>query len=181
MVSVDLRTRTAADERPVDTVVFFDDELRSLLEDRRDLAAPGARELELGPLAIEVDGAAWLLNFRGDAFTVAPTRSPQDATTHWRLDAEGLTDIVNDTRTPVGLLTGGDLDIAKGDRQAVLDWTVALRSLLDARPVRTRRGEAGPHPRGCPHHGLSARCCPLIQRDLSQLVRHTYPNCDKFG
>lgn len=150
MVSVDLRTRTAADERPVDPDEFFDRALPGLLDAGRALAAPGARELELRPLAVEVDGRAWRLSFDGDAFAVAPTNSPGEAATHWRLDAEALSDIVNDTRTPVGLLTGGDLDLPKGQLQAVMDWTVVLRSVLDARPVHTTGAVELRDPSGAP-------------------------------
>lgn len=150
MVSVDLRTRTAADERPVDPDEFFDRALPGLLDTGRALAAPGARELELRPLAVEVDGRAWRLSFDGDAFAVAPTTSPGEAATHWRLDAEALSDIVNDTRTPIGLLTGGDLDLPKGQLQAVMDWTVVLRSVLDARPVHTTGAVELRDPSGAP-------------------------------
>jgi len=54
-----------------------------------------------------------------------------------RLDAEDLSDLVNDIRTPMGLFTGGDLDMPAGGLDDFLDWWVVLRSLVDGRPVHT--------------------------------------------
>ena len=135
MISVDVRTRTANDVRSVDPQHFFGDELPRLLDERADLAVPGARELGLRPFALEVDGGAWTLTFDGDRFHVASGLA--DDTALVRLDGEGLNDIVNDLRTPMGLFTGGDLDMPRGRLEDFLDWWVVLRSLLDGRPVHT--------------------------------------------
>src|ERR687898_1683406 len=105
MVSVDIRSRTAHDVREVDADAFFGDELPRLMVERADLALPGARELGLRPLVIEVDGRGWMLALgRSDAagsaggLTVTPVTG--GAVGSVRLDAEGLADIVNDLRTP---------------------------------------------------------------------------------
>ncbi len=134
MVSVDVRTRRAADARTVDAASFFGDELPALIADRSALAAPGATELGLRPFAIEVDGRAWTLAFDGGRFTVV---DGGDAPALVRLDAEGLSDLVSDLRTPMGFFTGGDLDMGAGRLDDFLDWWVVLRSLLDARPMHT--------------------------------------------
>jgi hypothetical protein len=131
--SVDLRTRTSADVRPVDPTDFFSDELPALAAERRDLVAPGGRLLGLPPFAIEVDGSSWTLSFTDDRVRVAP--GPDDATAVARLDADALHDPVNDLRTPMGFLTGGDLDMPVGRLEHFLDWWVVLRALLDGRPV----------------------------------------------
>src|SRR5438132_27669 len=49
MVSLDFRTRTEADIRPVDTRTFFDEELPALIDERSALAVAGARELGVEP------------------------------------------------------------------------------------------------------------------------------------
>jgi len=54
MRSVDVRSRCARDVRVVDSVAFFGDELPQLLVDRDDLAAPGARELDLRATAVRL-------------------------------------------------------------------------------------------------------------------------------
>jgi hypothetical protein len=142
MVSVDIRSRTADDVREVDADAFFGDELPRLMVERADLALPGARELRVRPFVVEVDGRGWTLALdRGDAagsagrLTVTPGRG--GAVGSVRLDAEGLRDIVNDLRTPMAFLTGGDLEMTRGRFELLLDWWVVLRSLLDGRPVHT--------------------------------------------
>jgi hypothetical protein len=134
MPSVDVRTRTAADVRPVDAVDFFDHELPALIAERAALALPGARELDPRPMAIEVDGRAWTLELDDDQLRLTDNGSA-DAVV--RLDDVGLHDLVNDLRTPMGFFVGGDLDMPKGRLEDFLDWSVILRSLLDNRPVHT--------------------------------------------
>src|SRR6185295_4763412 len=58
--------------------------------------------------------------------------------------AEQVADLVTDQVTPVGLLTGGTLDLARGRIARVMDWWLVLRSVLDGRPVFTPG--AGPAP-----------------------------------
>ena len=135
MVSIDVRSRTAADVRSVDAADFFATELPALLTDRASLAARGARELDLRPFAFDIDGRGWTVTFDGDRFSVAA--GSNDAATIVRLDAEGFDDLVNDLRTPVAYFTGGDLDLPRGRLEDFLDWWVVLRSLLDGRRVHT--------------------------------------------
>ena len=134
MISVDVRTRTANDVRSVDPSRFFGDELPGLLREHAGLAAPGAAELGVRPLAFDVDGQAWTLSFDED-FAIA--EGDAAATAIVRLDGEGLDDLVNDLRTPMGFFTGGDLDMPRGRLEDFLDWWVVLRSVLDGRPVHT--------------------------------------------
>jgi hypothetical protein len=135
MVSVDLRTRTADDVRSADAREFFSDELPKLIADRSDLALPGARELAPRPLAFVVDGEAWTLALEADGIRLAA--GDADAKAVVVLDAEGFADLVNDIRTPIGFMTGGDLDMPRGRLDDFLDWAVILRSLLDGMPVHT--------------------------------------------
>ena len=55
-----------------------------------------------------------------------------------RLTDEDVSDVVNDLKTPMTFLTGGRLDMPRGDLGDFLDWWVVLRALVDARPVHTR-------------------------------------------
>ena len=138
MASVDVRTRTSADIRPVVADAFFGEELPALIAERSELAVPGARELEVRSCGVEVDGRQWLLSFDGDRLHVAPVPElPADVQVAIRLDAEQLADLVNDLRTPVGFLAGGDLDLPVGRLERVLDWWAILRSLIDGRKVHT--------------------------------------------
>lgn len=134
MVSVDVRTRTGADVREVDPVEFFEHELPALIRERADLALGGARELHPRTLAFAIDGRAWTLALTDTGFAVTPG---DDADAVVRLDGAGLADLVNDLRTAMGFFVGGDLDMPKGGLDDFLDWTVVLRSLLDARALHT--------------------------------------------
>jgi Phytanoyl-CoA dioxygenase (PhyH) len=148
MVSVDVRTRTAANERPVDAVQFFEVDLPALIAHRSALAVPGAQELHPRPMTFEVDGASWTVLLDGDDLRV---RAGQEgAAAIARLSAEDLSDIVNDIRTPMGMFTGGDLDMPAGRLDDFLDWWVVLRSLLDGRPVHTTGSVTFADPNGRP-------------------------------
>jgi hypothetical protein len=135
MRSVDLRTRTGADVRPVDAVAFFEDELPDLLARSGSLAAPGARQLGVRPFGFDVDGRGWTVQLADDGGDgrVVVTPGLDDAAAVVRLDAVGLQDLVNDLRTPMGFLTGGDLDLPRGRLEHFLDWWVVLRAVLDGR------------------------------------------------
>jgi hypothetical protein len=134
VASVDVRTRTPGDIRPVDADALFGEELPALIAERSDLAVPGARAMEVRSLALVVDGRPWLLAFDGDRFAVEPVAEiPGDVQVAVRVDAAQLHDLVNDLLTPVGLLASGALDLPVGRLERLLDWWVVLRSLLDGR------------------------------------------------
>jgi hypothetical protein len=131
-----LRTRTAADVRPIDARDFFEHELPALFDARAALAVPGARELALESVALVVDGRAWTIAFDNERFTI--DSGDARAATVVRLDATTFADIVNDLVTPMVFLTAGELDLPRGRFEDLLDWWVVLRSVLDDRPVHTR-------------------------------------------
>jgi hypothetical protein len=135
MISVDVRSRIAADVQDVDPGEFFGTTLPALVAERTGLAAPGARELGLDPFAFEVEGDAWTLRFDGGHFAI--DAGSERAVAIVRLDRQGLADLVHDVRTPMGFFTGGDLDMPVGRLDQFLDWAVVLRSLIDGRAVHT--------------------------------------------
>jgi len=52
MVSLDYRTRSEADIRPIDVTAFFEHELPVLIAENANLALAGARELGVEPFTI---------------------------------------------------------------------------------------------------------------------------------
>ncbi len=146
-VSVDVRSRTAADVRPVEPTAFFDDELPALAAERAELVGPGARELAPRAMVLEVEGQPWVLSFEADDALAGADRvrvtagdRAADGTeppARVRFDREMLADLVNDLRSPMGLFTAGDLDQPAGRLEDLLDWWVILRGLLDERAVHT--------------------------------------------
>lgn len=135
MLSLDLRTRTDDDIEPVDVAVFFDEQLPELVAANGELATPGAAELGVEPFTFSTPSGSWTLTCDGDRIDVA--RSGGGAA-EVRISDADVADIVNDLKTPMTLLTGGTLDMARGDLGDFLDWWVVLRSLIDARPAHTR-------------------------------------------
>ncbi len=136
MRSVDVRTRSGDDVRPVDAAAFFTDELPGLVRDRGELALPGARELRPRPLAFEVDGRAWTLALGDGGPTVVRRRRrghgrrparcrraprPRQRPPH----ADGLLH----RRRPRHAAPAGSRTSSTG--------AVILRSLLDGQPVHT--------------------------------------------
>src|ERR1043166_8005024 len=97
MVSLDFRTRTEADIRPVDTRTFFDDELPALIGERAPLAVAGARELGVEPFTVATPAGEWTLALDGDAFRV---RLGNGGAAVVELDDAELADVVNDLKTP---------------------------------------------------------------------------------
>jgi hypothetical protein len=134
VVSLDFRTRTDADIRSVATRAFFEQELPALVEQRADLAVPGARELGVEPFAVETPTGAWTLALVGDDLTVA--RGDAGAACV-RLSDDDVADIVDDLKTPMTFVTAGTLDMARGNLGDFLDWWVVLRSLIDGRRAHT--------------------------------------------
>jgi hypothetical protein len=134
LVSLDLRTRTDDDIRPVASRSFFEDELPALVDARAELARSGARELGIEPLAVETPSGTWTLALVGDTFTV--TRGDRGAACV-RLGDDDVADLVNDLKTPMTYVTGGALDITRGNLGDFLDWWVVLRALVDGRRAHT--------------------------------------------
>jgi hypothetical protein len=135
MVSLDFRTRTDDDIHPVATRTFFDEALPALVRSNGDLAAPGARELGIESFTIATPSGSWTLALMDDAITVSER---DDGAACVQLSDDDVQDVVNDLKTPMTFLTGGNLHMVRGDLGDFLDWWVVLRSLIDGRPVHTR-------------------------------------------
>jgi hypothetical protein len=134
MSSLDVRTRTTADIRPVDPDTFFGEELPDLGRARGALAVPGARELGVAPFTIAVGDCAWTLSVEGDVIAV---QESDDGAACVRLDDDEVQRLVNDLLTPMTLVTAANLRMERGELGAFLDWWVVLRSLIDGRPAHT--------------------------------------------
>lgn len=135
MVSLDLRTRTDDDIAAVTAAEFFGHHLPAAIDRNAALALPGARELGVEPFAIATPAGTWTLALGDDTIGV---RRGDHAPACVELDDPELADMVVDLITPMTLLTGGRLRMARGDLGDFLDWWVVLRSLIDVRPVHTR-------------------------------------------
>jgi hypothetical protein len=135
MVSLDFRTRTDDDILAVDTREFFTEQLPELIATRREYVMAGARELGLAPFTFVTPSGTWTLGIDGDRIVV---RADDGGAAVVRVTDDDVADIVNDLKTPMTFLTGGRLEMTRGNLGNFLDWWVVLRSLIDARPVHAR-------------------------------------------
>jgi len=127
-VSVDLRTRSDAEQHAVEADAFFRTTLPALLDAHRPLIAPGAAERRLVDLCIETEGEPFTLAWTSDRVEV---REGRHGAARVRLTAEQLTDIVNDQSTPIALMSNAVLDMPEGNLLQLLDWWLVLRAALD--------------------------------------------------
>ncbi len=133
-MTIDIRTRDDVDVETIDVADFFGTQLPRVAAEHSALAVPGARELCVRPFTIETTAGTWTLSVDDDAVRVDRGGTGHAAV---RLDADEITDIVHDRRTPMTLLAAATLDMPSGNINDFLDWWVVLRSLLDVRAVHT--------------------------------------------
>jgi hypothetical protein len=136
-MSVDLRTRVDSEQAPGSAGPFFREVLPALLDAHHARIAPGARALVLKDFCLEIDGEPWTLSWDSDRERVgiAPGRHGRARA---RLDAEQLSDLVNDQATPVAWMSNRRLDMPEGGLADFLNWWLVLRAALDGRPIHAR-------------------------------------------
>lgn len=135
-MAIDLRTRSDADPVAFDAATFLGAVLPAALarrhvERRRPHAA-------LAPLVVDLGGERWTLLFDGEEPVVRPgVEFEADDPVRVRVSPALLQDLALDQITPIGMMTGGTLDLAgTGNGLALLlDWWVVLRDALDENPL----------------------------------------------
>jgi Phytanoyl-CoA dioxygenase (PhyH) len=131
-MTVDVRNRVDGEVEPIDPVRCLGHDLPAAFERHRELLAPAVQTYAPSPLVLEVDGAAWTLVGEDQAVRVT-SGVTDDPGVVLRLTTAGLSDLVNDQVTVVGLQTNGTLDQPVGRFDHLLDWWLLLRGALDAR------------------------------------------------
>jgi len=134
MVSLDIRTRSDDDVAPVHAAELFDQRLPELAASRGDLSIPGAIELGVRSMTICTAAGAWTMAVESGEIQIRPG---DDGAAFVRMDADEVTDLVHDLRTPMTFLTAGTLKMERGSLIDFLDWWVILRSLIDGVAVHT--------------------------------------------
>ncbi len=135
-VSIDTRTRNRSDVRQL-SVATAVEALEQAVGRHGALAAEGVEVAGLGPLRIEVDGLAVTLAGDGDGFGLRPD---VDAEITVRLSPDGLSDLVQDLQTPMGLAMTSHAEVVDGRFDDWLRWEPTLHALLDGRPVHRPGG-----------------------------------------
>lgn len=130
-MSVDLRTRSDADPVSFDEAAFLATDLPAALAARHLARSRPHRPLD--PLVLAVEGEPWTLAFDGDEPVLRSGGTPGAAAV--RLTTRLLGDLATDQITPIGMMTGGTLDVDSGGFGLLLDWWVVLRDALDTNPL----------------------------------------------
>lgn len=132
-MSIDCRTRRHEDLRELDTEEVFESILPDAVERNGELAARGLRYKQLPSLGLSVDGVAVTLWGRdGKLALQSGTRSDGIVA---QLDRGGLSNLVQDRQSTMGLAMNAKVKLAQGAFDAWVGWEPVLRALLDARPV----------------------------------------------
>lgn len=134
-MSVDLRTRSDAEQVDVEASGFFREQLPALLDAHQGLIEPGASQLPLSGLCLEIDGESYTLEWQTDRVRVEPGNSGQARA---RLSPDQLRDLVNDQSTPIALMSNRLLDMPEGSLPDFLNWWLVLRAALDGRRIHAR-------------------------------------------
>ena len=128
--SVDVRTRSRGDAKPVDSAAFWADEWAAALERNRDQAAADAELLGLDPLTVQVDGESHTLRLGASGIEAIPGAETGLVVT---LDGTAFSDLVHEERTALGLVIGGRVAGEGPAQELFCAWDPILRSVLDGR------------------------------------------------
>jgi hypothetical protein len=130
---IDCRTRRHCDRRGLDRDEVFDRLFPDALERNAELAARGLRYKRLPSLSLDVSGRALtLLDLRG-RLTIRDGVADDGAIA--RLDAEALSDLVQDWATTMGLAMNSRVRLTQGGFNDWVGWEPVFRALFDGRPV----------------------------------------------
>ena len=131
--SVDVRTRRMRDIRRLPTEEILDATLPEAIAAHGELAGRGMRYRELRPLGIACGEAAFTLVDEGGSLAVAPGLSR--AGLRAELDADALSDLLQDYQSTMGLAMTSRVRVEGGTIDDWVAWEMVLRALLDGRRV----------------------------------------------
>jgi len=132
-MSIDRRTRRHKDVRDLSPDEVFDSVLPDAVEANGELAGRGLRYKELPALGLEVGGRAVTLVERDGKLGVE--EGGADAPALAVLEPDGLSDLVQDRRSTMGLAMNSLVKMSRGGLDVFVGWEPVFRALLDARPV----------------------------------------------
>lgn len=132
-MSIDCRTRLHRDSREIPRDEVFDAILPEAIERNGELAAQGLLFKQLPPLVFAVGGRGVCLRERNGALAMEPGEAT--GVTLAAIDEGGLSNLIQDRQTTMGLAMTSKVEITRGAFDAWIGWEPVFRALLDARPV----------------------------------------------
>ena len=132
-MSVDHRCRLHVDEVALDTEAALDASIPDALADHGELAARGVVATQIPPLGFDLGHRQATLVVDGE--TLALVDGLEHAGVVAQLDADALSDLVQDRQSTMGLAMTSRVKIDAGSLDDWIRWEPALRALFEGRPV----------------------------------------------
>jgi len=132
-MSIDCRTRRHRDREPRDRDAIFDLLIPEALSRNAELAARGVRYKNLPALTLSVGDRTVTLCERRGALRIEAGHASDSATA--KLDCDGLSDLVQDWTTTMGLAMKSRVKMTQGSFEHWIGWEPVLRALFDGRAV----------------------------------------------
>jgi hypothetical protein len=132
-MSVDDRSRLNSDQRAMPRDEVFDSLLPSALETNGGLSARGVAYKQLPPVGFDVDGRGLTLRLVNGAMAIRD--GVDTAGVVAEMDADALSDLVQDWQSTMGLAMTARVRLTAGTMTDWIGWEPALRALLDGRKV----------------------------------------------
>jgi len=132
-VSIDVRTRLAKDVRSIERDEMLDAVLPDAIALHGELAARGLVYQGVPPLGLDVDGRAVTIEAASGSLILRPGTDEAGVTVV--LDADALSDLLQDTQSTMGLAMTARVKVTSGSINDWIGWEPVLRALLDGRKV----------------------------------------------
>jgi hypothetical protein len=132
-MSIDCRTRRHCDRKPLDRDDIFDSLIPQALSRNAQLAARGLLYKKLPALTLTVDGRSITLRERRGALRIEAGDASDAAAVN--LDGDGLSDLVQDWATTMGLAMTSRVKMTQGGFEHWIGWEPVFRALFDGRAV----------------------------------------------
>ncbi|MGK0486093.1 MAG: hypothetical protein ACJAYI_001602, partial [Myxococcota bacterium] len=132
-MSIDNRTRLYRETRDIPVDEVFDLLLPEALKRNAQLACRGLNYKALSPISIHCGTRAITLAAHGDALELIDAASSEGL--HVKLSEEGLSNLVQDRQTTMGLAMTSKVEVTHGKFDEWIRWEPVFRALLDGRPV----------------------------------------------
>ena len=132
-MSIDCRTRRHCDRKSLQRDEVFDLLIPKALSRYADLAARGLRYKQLPALTLQVDGRSITLSERNGTLGIREGETCSSAAVS--LDANALSDLVQDWATTMGLAMNSRARMTRGSFEHWIGWEPVFRALFDGRAV----------------------------------------------
>lgn len=132
-MSIDCRTRLHRDRESLTRDAVFDDLFSEAIERNAALAARGLLYKGLPSLGLTVEDRTLTLKEQNGRLTLTQGALPTGAIAV--LEADALSDLVQDWKTTMGLAMNAKVKVTQGDFSDWIGWEPVFRALFDGRPV----------------------------------------------